>query len=303
MSSPPSSVQLGLLMSNDDTVAHADSGDDAHQQITAMVIAYLDGKDVPERGRGALISEVTGLSIQHARKRLTPNGPPWVVDELGKIARHFGDGLSDLLPFASTDAKLGNGQSCEIEIAGHWYGAQARVHGMTDGCRPGQMVAVRHHDRWRLVASEQVPPGTAAYEATHIALYPKPSQNIRVAILDDDVSVAKSLRDALIEGGFSASAFSFEGQLSDRLAEFDVFIIDFVLGEGKNACSIVEKIRGIKPLAPIALLTGHAREAASIEIAGLVRAHRVEVHEKPAQIIILESMIAGRLQERRTPSM
>lgn len=289
-------------MSSEVDTPIGDSADDSgvNRQITEQVVAYLDGKDVGERGRASLIASATGLSIQHARRRLTANGPPWLVSELGKIAQYFGDSLATLLSGIGPDASR-NGEVCEIEIEGRWYGAQAQVEAIASTSKAGELVAVRHGHRWRLMPIEKVPTGGEARKVAHVSLFPKPSQNIRVAVLDDDASLAKSLRDDLIGGGFSVTAFNAEDQLSGWLHQFDVFIIDFVLASGKTASDIVQKIRGIKPDAPIILLTGHAREAVSSEIANVVEMHRVEVLEKPAQIMILQSLIAGRTQERQLP--
>jgi ActR/RegA family two-component response regulator len=288
-------------MPNEVDIPSDDSADDGiNRQITELVIAYLDGKEVGERSRASMIATITGLSIQHARRRLAPNGPPWVVSELGKIAQYFGDSLATLLSGTGPDTSC-SGEVCEIELEGRWYGAQARVEAVASAPKVGELVAVRHGHRWRLTPIEKVPAGSEAHQVAHVSLFPRPSQNIRVAVLDDDASLARSLRDDLIGGGFSVTAFNSEEQLSGWLHHFDVFIIDFVLGSGKTASDIVQKIRDIKPDAPIVLLTGHAREAVSSEIANAVEMHRVEVLEKPAQIMILQSLIAGRSLERRLP--
>ncbi|RUP35388.1 MAG: hypothetical protein EKK45_01180 [Curvibacter sp.] len=272
-----------------------DSG--TNRQVTEMVITYLDAKGVAERSRATVVAKATGLTVQHARRRLGPDGPPWVVSELGKITQYFGDKLASLLPLLSACSDV-DVEPCEIELAGHWYGAMAEVGEIARGCKAGELVAFRHNHRWRLVPLEQVPSGVDGHKVTRITVLPKPSQNIRVAILDDDASVANSLRDALSEGGLSATAFGLEERLAERLMQFDVFVIDFILGSSTTASAIVEKVRSAKPSALIVLLTGHAREDASSEIANLVRAHALHVLEKPAQIMILESLIDAHMQER-----
>lgn len=274
--------------------------DPTHREITALVIAYLDRKGVSKTSRGSLVAEITGLSPQHARRRLTLDGPPWLVSELGKIARYYGETLAELLPTLGTSEAARDLQTCEIRFADRWYAAQALVGNLAKQCKPGEIVAFRHGHRWRLAPIEAVPSGSDAHEVSNIGLLPKPSQNIHVAILDDDDSVATSLREALVGRGFSVATFASEDLLAQRCAHFDVFIIDFVLGAGKTASAIVDKVREDHPLAPIVLLTGHAREAGSSEIATLVRSHGVEVQEKPAQVDILESLIESRLQDRRS---
>ncbi|MGQ0597134.1 helix-turn-helix domain-containing protein [Aquabacterium sp.] len=285
----------------DGDVDHKPTDEDpTHREITTLVIAYLDSKGVSKTSRGSLVAEITGLSPQHARRRLTPEGPPWLVSELGKIARYYGETLSELLPTLGTSEASRELQTCEIQFAERWYAAQALIGGLAKQCKPGEIVAFRHGHRWRLVPREDVPAGSDAHEVANIGLLPKPSQHIHVAILDDDDSVATSLREALAARGFSVTAFASEELLAQQCLQFDVFIIDFVLGAGKTASAIVDKVREGHPLAPIVLLTGHAREAGSSEIATLVRSHGVEVQEKPAQVDILESMIESRLQDRRS---
>lgn len=274
--------------------------DPAHREITMLVIAYLDSKGVSKASRASLVAEITGLSPQHARRRLTLDGPPWVVSELGKIARYYGETLAELLPTLGASEASRVLQACEIQFGERWYAAQALIGGPARQGKPGEIVAFRHEHRWRLVPIEEVPSGSEPHEATNIGLLPKPSQNIHVAILDDDDSVATSLREALVGRGFSVTTFASEEVLAQRCAQFDVFIIDFVLGAGKTASSIVDKVKEDRPSAPIVLLTGHARESSSSEIANLVRSHGVEVQEKPAQIDILESMIESRLPDRRS---
>lgn len=266
-----------------------------HQEITSRVISFLDGKGVPERGRVALIAEITGLSLVQARRRLTPQGPPWVVDELGALAEFYGEPLGSFLGLSGSASRSEAGQPCEIELAGVWYGARALIGKKVTPHSGSEIMAVRHETRWRLMPASCVPPKVVCHEVSGIQLLPKASQNIRVAVLDDDLSLAESLREALANADFSATAFASQEDLSSHLSEFDVFIIDFVLAPGKTASAIIEKIRAEKGQAPIIVLTGHARDAGNSEIAQLVRSFGVDVQEKPAEIILLISLIERRL--------
>lgn len=289
-------------MQNEDSPDRSPAGNNLHQEVTAQVIAYLDAKGVGERNRVSLIADITGLSVAQARRRLGPEGPTWTVEELVRVAQHHGDQLADVLVGADIGQGVDASQHCEIEIAGGLYGVQARIGSVATERKPSELVAVPNAHRWRLMPFADVIEGADCHEVTDLRLLPKLTQNIRVAILDDDASVAEALRDALVGGGLSAVAFASDEQLIERFAAFDVFIIDFVLAAGRTASSIIERIRGAKPKAPIIVLTGHAREAASGEIASLVRTFGVDVQEKPAQIMILESLIESRSDGWRQPS-
>ena len=264
-----------------------------HREITARVLAYLDKKGIPERGRVSHVAEITGLSSVQARRRLTPQGPPWVIDELAKLASFYGESLGQFLGGAHSE--VARAEVAEIEIAGTWYGAAVQL-GKAVAAQPNRdLVAVRIGQRLKLMQARDAVADAVCHEVLSMKVFPKASQNIRIAILDDDLMLAESLRGELVEADFSATAFGSEDDLAKHLPDFDAFIIDFVLAPGRTASTLVESIRRQSPQAPIIVLTGHARDASNREIANLVRTFAVDVQEKPADVVLLLSLIEGRL--------
>lgn len=272
-----------------------------HLQLIERLNGYLRNKGIADRNRAALVAEVVGLSALQARRRMSPTGPGWNFDELAALAAHFGDPLVALLPLDALNGSGGPGGEalpCEIEVAGRWYAATARVGGQAVRPKLGELVAVEDARRWRLLPVEQVAPGTPHFAVSDVRLLPQPSHNTWIAILDDDLSMAESLRQALLAEGYVAEAFADEAPLVERAVRYDAFIIDFVLSPGQTAAASVERIRKAKPHAPIIVLTGHARDESTGEIAALARSFGVDIQEKPAQIVVLTSLIDGKLASR-----
>lgn len=293
--------QLKLAMSNPDNMDEVHSGTALHRDITRQMAAYLEGRGVPERKQASFVSEVTGLSIVQARRRLG-EGPGWLIEEIILIVQHFEDSISTLFGSATPVKASSTKTACEVRIGDTWYGARALIRKPVGQPKVGQLVALRGAPRWKIIpyAGGAHSPGEEFFEVADLDVLPKPTENIYVAVLDDDVSVASAVRDALNAGGFTAKAFSSEAELAPELDDFDVYIIDFLLGPRKETASaLVKDIRAKKPSAPILLLTGQARETLRAEIANLVSTFDVEIHEKPAQLMILESVIQ-RWQSKRS---
>ncbi|WP_230181418.1 helix-turn-helix domain-containing protein [Aquabacterium sp. CECT 9606] len=288
-------------MSNPDNMDDLHSGTALHRDITRQMAAYLEGRGVPERKQASFVSEVTGLSMAQARRRLG-EGPGWLIEEIILIVQHFEDSISTFFgatPLAKTPSA---NTACEMRIGDTWYGARAVIRKLVERPKVGQLVALRGAPRWKIIpyTAGAHSPSEEFFEVADLTVLPKPSENVYVAVLDDDVSVASAVRDALNAGGFTAKAFSSEAELAPELDDFDVYIIDFLLGPGKETASaLVKGIRAKKPSAPILLLTGQARETLRAEIANLVSTFDVEIHEKPAQLMILESVI-HRWQSKRS---
>lgn len=286
-------------MSSDDVHAggQQDGGSWGQPEMSARVNAYLEAKGVRERSRASMVAEITGLSVPWARQRLKPDGQPWLVGELGKLCHYFGDELADFFA-GGVAASNDEAHSCEIEIGGRWYASKARIGGVTSERAPGTLVGVQEAQRWMIVPAEAVRADQPCHEVSDVQLHTKPSFNVVVGILDDDLALAEGLRDDLRAADYSSEAFAAEDQLLEEVARFDVFILDFLLAPGRTASSLVGKIRVAKPHAPIIVLTGHARDSGNNELATLIRNQGVDVMEKPAEVAILVSMMERRLPTR-----
>lgn len=261
------------------------------RRISLCITKYLGGKGVVERKQATVVADITGLSVMHARRKLG-GGPPWSLEEVMAIAARYGDTLDQMLITLGDVASPGT-RECEIQIGAAWYAASAQLGDTADEAKLDDLVAVPAACRWQVMPYRLVPrkPGQTAYRVDSLQVHSAANANIRIAVLDDDVPLACSIRDSLTDVGFLAEAFGDTAMLQQQVDAFDVFIVDFFLGGNTTATSLIEFIRETKPDALILVLTGRAREAYGEEIARQIRVYRVQVHEKPAQMMYLESAI------------
>jgi CheY-like chemotaxis protein len=253
----------------------------SEEDVSRRVVDYLIGKGIAERKQAGLVAEITGLSIIHARRKLSGTHS-WSMDEGMSIAAHFGETLGAIVGHAPEP--VGIHEACEVQIGSIWYAGSVCVDAEAVHARPSDLVALRV--------------GPPAHGISSLKIFCAARANVRVAILDDDVIVASSVRDALAGHGFSAQAF-FEGdQVHSAIDAFDVFIVDFFLKGEQTATSLIRAIREAKPDTLILVLTGRAREGFDDEIAQQIRLYNVQVHEKPAQMRYLVSAIEGWLDRR-----
>lgn len=269
------------------------------EHISLCIARYLLAKGVPERKQATLVADITGLSIKQARLKLGA-GPAWSVDESMELAAHFGDGLVEI--FAVSNDKVSRGQQvCEVQVEGKAYAAMASVGASAIGdAKPDDLVACRSAGRWRVLPMRKVDSGVEdALKIVSLKVLCSANSGVRIAVLDDDLTVALSVRDAFASEGFSVAAYEYAADLERDINKFDVFIIDFFLGE-ETATRLIETIREAKPGNPVLVLTGRAREDASVdaEIARLIRLSKVQVHEKPAQVQYMQSAIESWLDEQ-----
>jgi CheY-like chemotaxis protein len=270
----------------------------APPEVSRRVVDYLMGKGIAERKHAALVAEITGLSIIHARRKLSGTHS-WSMDEGISIAAHFGEALGAIVGHAPEAG--GVHEACEVQIGSIWYAGTVCVDAGVAHAHASDLVALRVGSRWRVAPwrlLESMFAGQPVHGISALKVFCAARANVRVAILDDDVVVASSVRDALAGQGFAAQAF-FEGdQVHSAIDAFDVFIVDFFLKGEQTATSLIRAIRAAKPDTLILVLTGRAREGFDDEIAQQIRLYNVQVHEKPAQMRYLVSAIDGWLDRR-----
>jgi CheY-like chemotaxis protein len=279
-------------MDNDISEGLPQGAEEVRARISQRISEYLADRGVHERKQAAHVAEVTGLSVMHARRKLA-GGPSWSIEECMVIANHHGDSLGALLALPERGAQ-GLLAICEVQIGALWYAASADIGPRALWPKAGDLVAVRTPRRWRVmpygkllgnVSSDQV------YSVLALSVRSSACANIHIAVLDDDATVAQTVRDGLISAGFAVVAFTSASELQAEIEQFDVFILDFFLDGDQTATALIESIREIKPDALILVLTGRAREGADAELAHQIRVFKVQMYEKPARIAYIESEV------------
>lgn len=253
--------------------------------ISKAILAVLDRHAVPERQRLATLQAAVEMSYQQVRRRMTGESP-WNVDEVKRLASHFGEPLFGLLATLVDDV----GHQATLHLGGValpcsiWLGPQA-----PPKTRIGPLVAVAGEsaDHWNVVPLAEAGE-RQAHEIKRLIFEAAPPR--RVAIVDDDDDLAASIVQFLREKGLDAISYRTGENLLAALetSRFDGFILDWMLGEG-NIRDLLPAVRTRSPGAPIIILTGQIKAggAHEEELESTLAAYRAQLYEKPTRMLSL----------------
>lgn len=263
-----------------------DSGtDEPKLPISKAIQAVLDRHGVPERQRLGTLVAAAGMSYQQVRRRMTGE-TSWNVDELKRLASHFGEPLFKLLGTLVDDV----GQQATLVVGGVslpcsiWPGAMAPPRS-----RIGPLVAIPNDagDDWTVVPVADTGDRTA-YEVRRLVYEAAPPR--RIAVVDEDDDLAASIVEFLRDKGLDAVSYRSSEQLRAALdsSRFEGFILDWMPAKGSTG-DLLPEVRARNPGAPVIILAARIEPggAQEDELAKAISAHRAQLYEKPPRMLAL----------------
>ena len=298
---------------NTSTDNFLEPGDGASAWVAQRLSGLMAANDVPARQQAGLLSELCGLSLSQARRKL--HGAVWSFGEVQAVVQRFGASLDEVFPSVAGD----DGQQISLateayavdqQDANFLMGAWSLPCRVRIGARVGASLGERElltavGDSGWVVGTAQQFAGRALkppfFLAKQVLLLPTSSQpSIRVAILDDDAGTAESLAEWFNASGYVAQAYtSGEQLLASGIDDYAAFIVDFMLAGGESSQAIIRALRDAQPSAPILLLTGKLRsgQASEAELVALLRTLNVAFFEKPVRPSVLAATIESELDQ------
>lgn len=248
------------------------------------IAALLTRHGIPKYRFAVTVSEILGLSYSAGNRRLTTNAS-WSLEELKRVAEHFGETLQELVTSENADALV----DASIVINNHIVPCRIRLGNIVGQVSPGTLIAAEIDGSWRVMPADArsiIP----AHIVTRLLIEPTASRR-RVAILDDHIDTAKTIVQYMETAGFEAVAFSDPQALYDQ-TDFDAYVLDWIIerdARRQTALELVENIRARNALCPIIILTGQIRTGNVDEenIAAALAQHNLKFFTKPASMPIL----------------
>ncbi|WFU04671.1 helix-turn-helix domain-containing protein (plasmid) [Rhizobium sp. CB3171] len=248
------------------------------------IAALLTRHGIPKYRFAVTVSEILGLSYSAGNRRLTTNAS-WSLEELKRVAEHFGERLEELVTFDKSDALL----DASIVINNHIVPCRIRLGNLVGQVSPGTLIATEIDGSWRVVPADTrsiIP----AHAVTRLVIEPTPSRR-RVAILDDHADTAHTIVQYMETAGLEAVAFN-DPQVLYAQTDFDAYVLDWIIerdARRQTALELVENIRARNALCPIIILTGQIRSGNADEenIAAALARHNLKFFTKPASMPIL----------------
>ena len=183
----------------------------------------------------------------------------------------------------------------------------AVAHGSGVPVDAGTLIAVQEEAGWRVGTLDDLGENfrpDQQFLVDELLIHAPQSQLKRIAILDDDASLASSLAEWFNEAGFAATAFTAGQQLlTAGVGQFDGFVVDYVLA-GESSQSVIDAIRQRLPEAPVLLLTGKLRDAtvSEAELMAVLRSSRVTFFEKPVRPGVLAAALLNHFDQLARPA-
>lgn len=251
--------------------------------ISQAIQALLDRRGVPERKRLVALEAAVGIAYQQVRRRMMGE-TPWSVDEIKRLAAHFGEPMFRLLGALVDDAP---GEPAVLHVGGAkvacsiWPGPEA-----SQGVGPYVAVPGDESEGWNVVLASEAA-GRVAFQVKRLIF--EAEQPRRVAVVDDDDDLAHAIVQFLRQKGLDAISYTSAEHLRTALetTNFDGYILDWVLGE-ESAAALLPLIRAKNPAGPVIILTGQidagARES---DLESAIATHRAQLYEKPSRALSL----------------
>lgn len=255
----------------------------------------LSRHDVPSMRHVTTIAEALGVGYTPAYRRM--NGTvAWELEEIEKVAAHFGESLADV--FA--------GQRADDYVAAMLVAGAVRVPcQLIAGIavrepQRNSLVAVKFGEQWLVMPASEASAGPC-FEVKRMLVMGNADRRWRIAVLDDDATETASLAQHFSDRGCEVQAFTHVEDLvpSMKARPFDGYVIDWMLAEG-SAAELVGMIRADDRECPIAVLTGKIRSDVMVEpaVAEAVSTYKLLFFEKPTRLPIISAQLLQALAGR-----
>ena len=267
------------------TEMHRASPDIESGALAARCVrALLDRHEIRKYRQAPLLAAALGISYSQAHRRLSGTSP-WLLEDLQRVAKLFGETLGQLVSLDETDGVRGT-----VRIGGSSFGCRIWISGLTANPRVESLVAVHTAAGWLATPGRELDLDTKAHKIARLEFKPAEDARRVVAVLDDDGDLAELICEQLIAAGYDARAHTGIAQLeaSVKAQKFDGFVIDWIVGES-TALELISALRGQDSRAPIVVLTGQVLDGAvdEADIAHAVQRFGLVFSEKPVRMSIL----------------
>ena len=258
------------------------ASDKPAQAITQAILSLLARRGVPERRRLIVLESALGIAYQQVRRRIMGE-TTWTVEDIKRIAAHFGEPVFRLLgAFVEDEA----GQPAVLQVSGAKLACSIWPTARAQGIGPYVAVPDERSAGWSVILATEAA-GREVFGIRRLVLEPEPPP--RVAVVDDDENLAQAIVEFLRLKGLDAIAYTQAEQLRAALetTNFDGCILDWVIGEAR-ASELLPLIRSKNATGPIIILTGQVGVGVQeSELASAMATYRVQLYEKPSRTLSL----------------
>ena len=271
-------------------------------QAAHAVRALLGRHGIPKHRQAAFVGEFFGIS-RAASHRRTHGTAAWTLEELQSIAEKFGETLPEMLG----GGRLKGGTRATLQFGDLQTPCRIWLQPADEEFGGGAFVAMENAGVYTVVpASAAI--GQATLRVQRIEIDQSVDRPPRIAVLDDDRDVTKSICAGLRERGYEASPYNTIDALMAEIKRepFDGYILDWKLRGGATVLPLIAMIREETKHGAITLVSGKFRDSAinTHEVAVASSDYNFPTFEKPVQLEFIVAALArdGLAPARSAPS-
>jgi len=245
---------------------------------------------IPKHRQAAYVGELFGIS-RAASHRRTHGTAAWTLEELQAIAEKFGETLPEMLG----GGRLKGGTRATLQLGDVQTSCRIWLQPDDDDFGGGPFVAMENAGSYIVVpASAAV--GQPTLRVQRIEIDQAVDKPPRIAVLDDDREVTKSICAGLREKGYEASPYNTIDALMAEIKRepFDGYILDWKLRGGVTVLPLIAMIREETKHGAIALVSGKFRDSTldTHEVAVASSNYNFPTFEKPVQLEFIVAALA-----------
>ena len=271
-------------------------------QAAHAVRALLGRHGIPKHRQAAFVGEFFGIS-RAASHRRTHGTAAWTLEELQSIAEKFGETLPEMLG----GGRLKGGTRATMQLGDVQTPCRIWLQPADEDFGSGAFVAMENAGVYTVVPATAAV-GQATLRVQRIEIDQSIDRPPRIAVLDDDRDVTKSICAGLLERGYDASPFNTIDALMAEIKHepFDGYILDWKLRGGATVLPLIAMIREETKHGAITLVSGKFRDSAinTHEVAAASSNYNFQTFEKPVQLEFIVAALArdGLAPSRSAPS-
>ena len=267
-----------------------------HRVAAQAVKALLHRHGLSADKHAVKVSELLAISYSQAHRK-TCGVSTWSLEELKRVAEHFGESLVDLLWFT----ERGEATPATLVVGGLPFSCLVKLGNPVPANQASSLVAVEAEGLCSIRTASDM--GTQMVRPVQrLVMQPPGAHAPSVAVLDDDAESADNLCAHLSASGYQTSPFYTVAALRSAMAQrrHDGYVLDWIVGD-ETVRELIGQIRADSPRTPILVLTGQVGSGRVNEsaVATALATYGLLYFEKPVRLAIISAALAQGLAKTR----
>ena len=267
-----------------------------HRVAAQAIKALFQRHGVSSDKHSVRVAELLAISYSQAHRK-TSGVSAWSLEELKRIAEHFGESLVDLLWFT----EHGEAATATVTVGGQPFSCFVKLGAALPAHHASGLVAVEVDGLCNVRPASELG-AELVRPVQRLVMQPPGAHAPSIAVLDDDTESTDNLCAHLAAHGYRTSPFYTVATLRSALAQrrYDGYVFDWVVGD-ETARELIGQIRSTDTKTPILVLTGQIGSSRVNEsaVATALATYGLIYFEKPVRLAIISAALAQALAKQQ----